>query len=155
MSLQDSLNTLSTAVTGVGTTINTTKGSNRGVQRIGTTTPTPGTLPADCWGYTFESIGAVAALTTALPSKTVAKMGQRLSFFNSSTFTWTLTSDGSIVSNRGNSASLVMQPQETVTLEWDGSTYNAMAGSLVQGPSTTVSSSAPSGGKNGDIWYQV
>lgn len=154
MSLSTLLTTLGNAVAAVGPAVEAYGGRNRGVLRIGTGA-TPGVMPTDYNGYTYESVGAAAALTTALPSKTLVKSGQRVTFFNSSTFTWTLTSDGLIITNRQSSASLVMQPQETVTLEWDGSSWNAVAGSLQQGPSVTVSSSAPSGGKNGDVWYQV
>jgi len=155
MSLQSLLTTLGNAVAAVGPAVEAYSGRGRGIQRIGTTTPTAGTMPSDWSGYTYESVGAVAALTTALPAKAGVHPGQRATFFNSSTFTWTLTADANIVTNRGNAASLVMQPQETISLEWDGSTWNGISGSLQQGPSTTVSSAAPSGGKNGDVWYQV
>ncbi|BDD79747.1 hypothetical protein [Burkholderia phage FLC9] len=131
-------------------------GSQRGVIAIKTAAQT---LPADPWGYVFQTDAAntTAALTTALPAVAAGNAGKRLEFNNTSAFNWTLTGSNILSSQSGGATSLVMAPGSTVELYFDGASYLAEGGTYQIGGDgrITVSSAAPSGGASGDTWYQV
>jgi hypothetical protein len=166
MSLQNQLDALNTAVEGVGNAIasknagfETMFGNDRGLVSVNASGPLKNTAGSttDVFGFTYQTIGGLSAdISTALPAGDVANEGKRITFFNSSpSFSWTLTGANFNSSIGQGVNSITLLPNTCITLEHDGVSYNALGGTGVMGPSTTVSSAAPSGGKNGDIWYQV
>jgi hypothetical protein len=174
MALSDELAQLQTAVASTGTAIHnkdsaeaTTRqnadialgaqvGSQRGLVSIKTGAST---LPADPWGYVYQTDAAntTGALSTALPAAAPANAGKRLVFENTSGFNWTLTASNILSSQSNGAASLVLAPGTTAELYHDGASYLVEGGTYVSGGNgkTTVSAAAPSGGANGDTWYQV
>lgn len=166
MSLQDQLNALNTAVEGVGNAIASKNagfeamfGNDRGLVSVNASGPLkgPSGSASDVFGYTYQTVGGLSAnISSALPAANAANEGKKFTFFNSSpTYSWTLTA-GNFNSSLGQGVtSIVLPPNTSITLEHDGVSYNALGGTGVVGPTTTVSSAGPSGGKNGDIWYQV
>lgn len=174
MALSDELNQLATAVAGAGTAIHTKDsaeatarqnadtalgalvGSDRGVVSIKTGASS---LPGDPWGYVYQTDAAntTGALSTALPAALPANAGKRMVFENTSAFNWTLTASNILSSQSNGATSLVLAPGTTAELYHDGASYLVEGGTYVSGGNgkSTVSSAAPSGGANGDTWYQV
>jgi hypothetical protein len=181
MSLSTELAQLQTAVTSTGTAIHakdsanstaisneaTTRqnadtalgaqvGSQRGLVSIKTGAST---LPADPWGYVYQTDAAntTGALSTALPAALPANAGKRMVFENTSAFNWTLTASNILSSQSNGASSLVLAPGTTAEIYHDGASYLVEGGTYVSGGNgkTTVSAASPSGGANGDTWYQV
>lgn len=126
-------------------------GNDRGIVPIAGST----SLTGDVFGYTYQTNAPTAAISTALPVASSANIAKKLTFFNSSTFNWTLTAGNFNTGYGSNTTSIVLPPNSTIVLEHDGVSYNGIAGTGQIGPKSTVSSAAPSGGANGDTWYQV
>jgi hypothetical protein len=166
MSLQNQLDALNVAVEGVGTTLvsknaglEAMAGNDRGLVVVSASgaLKNPANSTTDVFGYTYQTAGGLAAdISSALPAASPSNIGKMLKFFNSSTHNWTLTAASlNTAYATGAATSVVLPPNATLVLEHDGASYNAIAGTGQIGPTTTVSSANPSGGKNGDVWYQV
>lgn len=129
-------------------------GNNRGLTLL---TPAAPSLPADPWGFMFEFPGSnTAVVSTALPALSAGLAGKKMKFVNVSNYVCTLT--GSISSTQGHpGTSLVMAPWSSVELDNDGATYTVTGGTYALSTEgyITISSANPSGGSNGDTWYQV
>jgi hypothetical protein len=145
-----------TARANADTALGAVVGSQRGVIAIKTASQA---LPGDPWGYVFQtdSANTTGALNTALPAAVAGNAGKRLTFNNTSGFSWTLTATNILSSQSGGSGSLVMAPGTTAEIYFDGASYLVEGGTYQIGGDgrITVSAAAPSGGSAGDTWYQV
>ena len=140
-----------TATTFVGSLTGTASGNLTSASTLDAT-KLSGTIPADC----YTDSNTTYTLTNALSSHK---------------FTWTLTAGGSGSGSTTTTLELVAGTGITlsdnanskqITITNSGVTGSGNSGQLVQwngahtvtdGPKITTSSSAPSGGTNGDIWF--
>lgn len=140
-----------TATTFVGS-LNGTASGNLKPDSILDATKLSGTIPADC----YTDSNTTYTLTNAL---------------NSHKFTWTLAAGGSGSGSTTTTLELVAgtgitlsdnATSKQITITNSGVTGSGNSGQLVQwngahtvtdGPKITTSTSAPSGGTNGDIWF--
>lgn len=125
-----------------------------------------GTISGDYWGYIYITApvaNVTAAFTTTLDVSNVTEDAPKIAFLNNSNYPWTiqLSNGGGINSSQavGATKTLVLAPF-TVAECWysaGGGVLWVMTGPYADGGpgKTTVSSAAPSGGSNGDTWYQV
>jgi hypothetical protein len=160
MALSDGLNAVSNSISGVGTAFTNKQkanesavGNDRGVVSVSGSM----SLSGDVFGFVYQAVGTLSTdITTALPAADPANKGKRLTFYNpTASHNWTLTA-GNFSSSYGvGVSSITLPPLSSIILEHDGVSYNAIGGTGVIGPTTTVSSASPTGGKSGDIWYQV
>jgi hypothetical protein len=129
-------------------------GNNRGWVLLTTAAPN---LPSDPWGYMYEfTTTNTGAVTSALPALNTNTAGKKLKFINISNYACTLT--GNVNCTQGHpSTSLVMAPWSVVELDNDGTSYTCTGGTYALSTEgyITINSAAPSGGSNGDTWYQT
>lgn len=125
-----------------------------------------GTLSGDYWGniiFTAPIAQINAAFTTTLDVSNVTEAAPKIAFLNNSAYPWTiqLSNNGAINSSQsnGNTTSLVLYPGTTAEGWYSvgGGALWITGGAYAEGGEgrVTVSSAAPSGGINGNTWYQV